>query len=83
MPLAGARGFRKAKIAGKVNKDKASITRILDIMQKNGLIKRCDDEADRRSYRIFLTPTGRKSGNKAKTRRQSYKFKNLSEPGRI
>jgi DNA-binding MarR family transcriptional regulator len=52
-------GISQSEIAEKVNKDKASVTRILDIMQKNNLIKRCDDELDRRSYRIFLTEEGK------------------------
>lgn len=52
-------GISQSEIAEKVNKDKASITRILDIMQKNELIERHDDELDRRSYRIFLTKKGK------------------------
>jgi DNA-binding MarR family transcriptional regulator len=52
-------GITQSEIAEKVNKDKASITRILDIMQRNNLIKRCDDVLDRRLYRIFLTAEGK------------------------
>lgn len=52
-------GISQSELAEKVNKDKASVTRILDIMQKNKLITRCDDELDRRSYRIFLTAAGK------------------------
>lgn len=59
-------GISQSEIAEKVDKDKASITRILDIMQKNNLIKRCDDELDRRSYRIFLTEEGKSLENKLK-----------------
>ena len=49
----------QSELAEKTNKDKASITRILDIMQKNNLITRRDDVVDRRSYRIFLTEEGK------------------------
>jgi DNA-binding MarR family transcriptional regulator len=59
-------GISQSEIAEKVNKDKASITRILDIMQKNNLIKRCDDEFDRRSYRIYLTGEGKSLKRKLK-----------------
>jgi DNA-binding MarR family transcriptional regulator len=59
-------GLSQSDIAEKVNKDKASVTRILDIMQKNKLIKRCDDEQDRRSYRIFLTEAGKSLESKLK-----------------
>jgi len=52
-------GISQSEIAAKVNKDKASITRILDILQKNELLQRCEDELDRRSYRIFLTEKGK------------------------
>ncbi|BBB90748.1 MAG TPA: MarR family transcriptional regulator [Methylomusa anaerophila] len=59
-------GISQSEIAEKVNKDKASVTRILDIMQKNKLITRCDDEHDRRSYRIYLTEEGKNLENKLK-----------------
>jgi Transcriptional regulators len=59
-------GISQSEIAEKVNKDKASVTRILDIMQKNNLITRCDDELDRRSYRIFLTAEGKSLESKLK-----------------
>jgi DNA-binding MarR family transcriptional regulator len=59
-------GISQSEIAEKVNKDKASVTRILDIMQKNKLIMRCDDERDRRSYCIYLTETGKSLENKLK-----------------
>jgi MarR family transcriptional regulator, transcriptional regulator for hemolysin len=40
-------------------KDTASITRILDLLQKKGLIQRNDDDFDRRKYLISLTPDGK------------------------
>ncbi|BBB92485.1 MAG TPA: MarR family transcriptional regulator [Methylomusa anaerophila] len=75
-------GISQSEIAEKVNKDKASVTRILDIMQKNKLITRCDDERDRRSYRIYLTEEGKSLEGKLKpvvqaTNRRVYR--NLNE----
>ena len=46
-------------IAQIAQKDTASVTRILDLLQKKGLIRRLDDDLDRRKYMISLTPTGR------------------------
>ncbi len=39
-------------------KDTASITRMLDLLQKKGLIQRVDDLYDRRKYMISLTHEG-------------------------
>lgn len=39
-------------------KDTASVTRILDLLQKKGLTQRIDDEYDRRKYMISLTTEG-------------------------
>ncbi len=45
-------------IAQEALKDTASITRILDLLQKKGLIQRIDDDFDRRKYLISLTVDG-------------------------
>jgi len=45
-------------IAQEALKDTASITRILDLLQKKGLIQRIDDDFDRRKYLISLTADG-------------------------
>ena len=52
-------GLTQSEIAEKTIKDKANITRILDVMQRNGLIQRRKHENDRRAYKIFLTDKGR------------------------
>lgn len=75
-------GISQSELAEKVNKDKASVTRILDIMQKNKLIKRCDDERDRRSYRIYLTKEGKSLEGKLKPVVQATNqrvYRNLNE----
>ncbi len=46
-------------IAQEALKDTASITRILDLLQKKGLIQRIDDDFDRRKYLISLTADGK------------------------
>jgi len=50
----------QVELAQTGHKDAASVTRILDILQKKRLIQRVDDEYDRRKYMISLTPEGRK-----------------------
>ena len=40
--------------------DRSNVTGLLDRMEKAGWVKRTDDPADRRVYRILLTAAGRK-----------------------
>ncbi|ATC65299.1 MarR family transcriptional regulator [Nibricoccus aquaticus] len=40
--------------------DRSNVTGLLDRMEKAGWVKRADDPADRRVYRISLTAAGRK-----------------------
>lgn len=49
----------QVELAQTGHKDTASVTRILDLLQKKRLIQRVDDEHDRRKYMISLTPEGR------------------------
>ncbi len=49
----------QVELAQVAHKDTASITRILDLLQKKGLIQRIDDEHDRRKYLISLTGAGK------------------------
>ena len=55
--LWGNPGMSQTEIAAKIEKDKANLTRILDVMEKRGHIAREPHESDRRSYRIFPTPS--------------------------
>jgi DNA-binding MarR family transcriptional regulator len=50
----------QTEIAEISKKDRASITRILDLMQKGAYIERRKDDRDRRMYRIHLTTKGKK-----------------------
>lgn len=49
------------EIADELVKDKTNLSRILDLMQKNGYILRQQHENDRRSYRIVLTEFAKES----------------------
>lgn len=51
-------GSTQTEIAEKIAKDKTNLTRILDVMERDGLVRREYHESDRRSYRIFLTQEG-------------------------
>ena len=53
-------GQNQSQIAKKIAKDKTNLTRILDVMEKNGYIRRQKYEGDRRVYHIYLTEEGRK-----------------------
>ena len=48
-------GISQQKIADSFSKDKTSMTRLLNNMEKNGLVKRELDQKDKRNKRIFLT----------------------------
>lgn len=52
------RQISQVELAQVSQKDTASITRILDLLQKKDLIRRVDDDYDRRKYLISLTPAG-------------------------
>ncbi len=47
-------------LASKLLKTAGNITRVLDVMQKSGLIERRPEPDDRRSHRIHLTARGKK-----------------------
>jgi len=49
---------RQQELAEETSKDKTTITRILNIMAKNGLIERKSDEADKRRNSIHVTQKG-------------------------
>jgi len=40
-------------------RDRANITRIIDILEREGLVMRKDDEKDRRVFKIYLTQLGK------------------------
>jgi DNA-binding MarR family transcriptional regulator len=52
-------GVNQREIAGITYKDPASVTRIIDLLEKNGIVMRKPVEGDRRSYALFLTDAGK------------------------
>jgi DNA-binding MarR family transcriptional regulator len=51
-------GVSQSELAELSHKDRTSITRILDVLEKKAYLDRRPDARDRRAYRIYLTPTG-------------------------
>ena len=52
-------GLTQAEIADHTIRDKPTITRMIDVMEKHGLLVRRNDHNDRRAYKIYLTDSGR------------------------
>ena len=53
-------GSRQQELADKTGKDKASLTKLIDNLEKRQLVVRTADERDKRSKRIWLTEEGLK-----------------------
>jgi len=51
-------GISQKEIANSTYKDPASVTRMIDLLEKRGLLERQDHGNDRRSHCIFLTTNG-------------------------
>jgi DNA-binding MarR family transcriptional regulator len=52
-------GCSQQDLAVLTNRDRANVTRILDILEREGIVERKDDIEDRRVFKIFLTEKGR------------------------
>lgn len=52
-------GCSQQELAFGSNRDRANVTRIIDILEREGIVKRNDHESDRRAYRIELTKKGK------------------------
>lgn len=52
-------GCSQQELASGSNRDKANITRIIDILEREGLVKRVQHESDRRVYKVSLTQKGK------------------------
>ncbi|MCU4181984.1 MarR family winged helix-turn-helix transcriptional regulator [Bosea sp. BH3] len=52
-------GLNQASLAELMDLQPISLARLLDRLQNQNLIERRQDPADRRAYRLHLTPTGR------------------------
>jgi len=51
-------GLTQTELSKSAQKDKASVTRMLDILEKEDYVTRKKDPEDRRLYNIFLTEKG-------------------------
>lgn len=51
-------GQTQQQLANETSKNKASITHLIDNLEKRKLVKRVTDEKDRRNKMVFLTPEG-------------------------
>jgi DNA-binding MarR family transcriptional regulator len=54
-------GLQQAELADMISKDRPNITRILDLLESNGFVRREPDPNDRRIRHVFLTKQGRKA----------------------
>lgn len=54
-------GLSQCELAERTVKDRTTITRILDLLEKKGLAERRRDPEDRRTFRIHLTEAGRRA----------------------
>ena len=57
-------GSTQKEIAESTFKDPAALTRILDLLEKKGLVRRHNSELDRRTFSISMTVEGRRLVNK-------------------
>jgi DNA-binding MarR family transcriptional regulator len=52
-------GCSQQDLAVGSNRDRANVTRIIDILEREGIVERRNHETDRRAYRIYLTQKGK------------------------
>jgi DNA-binding MarR family transcriptional regulator len=52
-------GLQQSELAICTDRNRANVTRVIDILEREGIVKRVDDPNDRRVFRIFLTEKGK------------------------
>ncbi|NBC65192.1 MAG: MarR family transcriptional regulator [Bacteroidetes bacterium] len=52
-------GLKQSELAICTNRNRANITRIIDILERKNIVERKDDPKDRRIHRIYLTNKGK------------------------
>ncbi len=57
--LSEQEGMNQSQLGERAFKDRHNITRLLNVLERRGLVERRPDESDRRAYRLFLTEAGR------------------------
>lgn len=63
-----AAGMSQRELSDYLVVDRSNVTGLLDRMEKAGWVQRADDPADRRIYRVTLTPSGRSLWRKVEPR---------------
>src|SRR6185436_6595391 len=58
-------GLSQRELSDELVVDRSNVTGLVDRMEKAGWVRRADDEADRRIYRVRLTAEGRRLWAKA------------------
>jgi MarR family transcriptional regulator, transcriptional regulator for hemolysin len=53
--------MRQNELAASLSLDGSSVVRLLDALEKSGLVERSEDRADRRAKSLALTPRGRRT----------------------
>lgn len=59
-------GLYQTQIANILGKDRPNITRMIDVLETNGFIRREKDENNRRILKVYLTEKGKERANVAK-----------------
>lgn len=52
-------GMTQSELAVRLNRSPSTITKMVQRMEKAGFVERCDDPADERISRVYLTEAGR------------------------
>lgn len=52
-------GLQQTELATCTDRNRANVTRIVDILEREGIVERRDDVNDRRVFRIYLTDKGK------------------------
>jgi len=60
LALADRDGVIMSKLGQRLFLEKSTMTGVIDKMEADGLVIRCNDETDRRALRIYLTPKAKK-----------------------
>lgn len=59
IPLFEEDGLRMGQLASRARLSKQTITTLVRLTERNGLVRRERDRDDRRAYRVYLTPRAR------------------------
>jgi len=54
-------GVRQTDLAAALMIENPSLVRLIDVLEKAGLVERLEDPEDRRSKRLWMTPAGRET----------------------